>query len=156
MFCRSTLSNYIHPTIPIKPNIFLTFLHSTICNQLIWRKHLGLTPVPSPADKSFLLPRSKGKGAIQDTTYIRKIVQNCFNKAIESLEKDSLREEAESLAEATVHWLRHTGISEDVKHRPKEHVRDDAGHSSSAITDKYIDIELKARHQSAKNKIIPE
>lgn len=53
---------------------------------------------------------------------------------------------------ATVHWLRHTGISDDVKIRPKEHVRDDAGHSSSAITDRYIDIELRERHKSAKAK----
>ena len=55
---------------------------------------------------------------------------------------------------ATVHWLRHTSISDDVKIRPREHVRDDAGHSSSAITDKYIDIELRERHRSARNKII--
>ena len=48
-----------------------------------------------------------------------------------------------------MHWLRHTGISDDVKIRPREHVRDDAGHSSSAITDKYIDIELNERHRSA-------
>ena len=41
-----------------------------------------------------------------------------------------------------MHWLRHTGISDDVKQRPREHVRDDAGHSSGAITDKYIDVEL--------------
>ena len=35
---------------------------------------------------------------------------------------------------ATVHWLRHTGISEDIKSgRPREHVRDDARHSSSDI-----------------------
>jgi hypothetical protein len=33
-------------------------------------------------------------------------------------------------------------------------VRDDAGHSSSATTDKYIDIELRERHQSARNKLI--
>ncbi len=26
----------------------------------------------------------------------------------------------------TVHWLRHTGISDDVKIRPREHVREDA------------------------------
>jgi hypothetical protein len=43
-----------------------------------------------------------------------------------------------------------------VKIRPREHVRDDAGHSSSAITDKYIDIELRERHRSAKKKIIFE
>jgi hypothetical protein len=31
-------------------------------------------------------------------------------------------------------------------------VRDDAGHSSSAITDRYNDIDLIERHQSAKHK----
>jgi hypothetical protein len=36
--------------------------------------------------------------------------------------------------------------------RPREHVRDDAGHSSSAITDKYIDVEKRKRHKSAKGK----
>ena len=76
-------------------------------------------------------------------------MQNCFDQAIIKLKKDDFIEEADSLLEATVHWLRHTGISDDVKIRPREHVRDDAGHSSSAITDKYIDIELNERHRSA-------
>ena len=65
-------------------------------------------------------------------------------------------EEADSLGEATVHWLRHTGISDDVKHRPREHVRDDAGHGSGAITDRYIDVNLKDRHRTAKNKQLQE
>jgi integrase len=121
-----------------------------------WRIHLSLTALPSPADNSPLLPKTKGKGPITSINYIRKIVQECFDKAIEQLNKDGLSEEAESLIEATVHWLRHTGISDDVKIRPREHVRDDAGHSSSAITDKYIDIELRERHRSAKKKIISE
>ncbi len=64
------------------------------------------------------------------------------------------KEEAEQLVGATVHWLRHTGISDDVKHRPREHVRDDAGHSSSAITDRYIDVELRERHASGRKKQI--
>jgi hypothetical protein len=67
---------------------------------------------------------------------------------------DNQQEEAEQLAAVTVHWLRHRGISDDVKIRPREHVRDDAGHSSSSITDKYIDIELHERHNSAKRKRI--
>ena len=119
-----------------------------------WRKHLGLSPLPSPADSSPLVPKTKGKGPITSASHIRKIVQYCFDKTMEALQKDGFTEEAESLIEATVHWLRHTGISDDVKHRPREHVRDDAGHSSSAITDKYIDIELKERHRSARNKTI--
>ena len=65
--------------------------------------------------------------------------------------------EVKNLTAATVHWLRHTGISNDVKFRPTEHVRDDAGHSSSIITDKYIDVELRERHHTAKKKhIIPD
>jgi integrase len=121
-----------------------------------WRKHLGLSLLPSPADQSPLLPKTKGSGSITSTNYIRKIVQYCFDQAIEHLNKDGFTEEAETLNEATVHWLRHTGISDDVKIRPREHVRDDAGHSSSAITDKYIDIELRERHRSARKKTISD
>lgn len=53
---------------------------------------------------------------------------------------------------ATMRLLRHTGISDDVKIRPKKHVRDDAGHNSSSITDKYVDIELREHHKSARTK----
>ncbi len=119
-----------------------------------YRKYLGLPTLPSAADKTPLLSKTRGKGPIKSTTYIREVVQTCFDHTIKRLNEDKHFEEAESLNEATVHWLRHTGISEDVKCRPREHVRDDAGHSSSATTDKYIDVELRERHRSAKNKPI--
>jgi site-specific recombinase XerD len=119
-----------------------------------WRYALNLSALPSVADNMPLLPKTRGKGPISSTTYVRDIVQKCFDAAIEQLNQDGFKEEASALIEATVHWLRHTGISDDVKHRPREHVRDDAGHSSSAITDKYIDIELRERHSSAKYKPI--
>lgn len=119
-----------------------------------WRTHLNLSPLPSPADKSFLLPKTRGIGAISNTSFIRKIVQYCFDKTIDRLKTDGFLEDAAVLQEATVHWLRHTGISDDVKRRPREHVRDDAGHSSGAITDKYIDIERRERHASAKKKLL--
>lgn len=121
-----------------------------------WRQHLNLSPLPSPADTSPLLPRIRGKGPITSTNYIRKIVQYCFDQTIQQLHQDGFIEEAETLNEATVHWLRHTGISDDVKIRPREHVRDDAGHSSGAITDRYIDIQMRERHRSAKGKQIAE
>jgi len=121
-----------------------------------WRKFLGLSMLPSPADNSPLIPKTKGTGAVKSTNYIRSLVQKSFDLAIDKLNEDSLTDEAEALADATVHWLRHTGISDDVKTRPREHVRDDAGHGSSAITDKYIDIEKRERHRSAKKKSIIE
>lgn len=122
-----------------------------------WRVYLCLPVFPTPSDLSPLLPKQPGKEPIKSTRTIRMIVQTCFDAAILQLQKEKLPEEAEVLRSATVHWLRHTGISDDVKIRPREHVRDDAGHSSSSITDKYIDIELQERAASAKKKvIIPE
>jgi site-specific recombinase XerD len=119
-----------------------------------YRKAMKLTPLPSPTDKSHLLPKIRGTGAISNTTYIRKIVQRCFDQAMIRLNTDGFKEDADALIEATVHWLRHTGISDDIKFRPREHVRDDAGHSSSLITDRYINIEMRERHATAKKKPI--
>ncbi len=117
-----------------------------------YRTSLGLSSMPTPADQSPLLPKSKGQGAMSSTRHIRRIVQQCFDASIERMIQDGFSEEAEQLKAATVHWLRHTGISDDVKTRPREHVRDDAGHTNSAITDKYIDIDRRERHASAANK----
>ncbi|MGE3920125.1 MAG: tyrosine-type recombinase/integrase [Gammaproteobacteria bacterium] len=117
-----------------------------------YRKYLGLSTLPTPGESTPLLTKTLGNGPITSTRHIRRIVQDCFDTAVTRLQTDGHHEEAEQLKVVTVHWLRHTGISDDVKHRPREHVRDDAGHSSSAITDRYIDIDLKARHASGRNK----
>ena len=119
-----------------------------------WRRFLGFSPLPSVGDNSPLIPKIRGNGPMSDTAPSRRLVQLCFDRAADELRRMNENEEADNLASATVHWLRHTGISEDVKIRPREHVRDDAGHSSSATTDRYIDIELTERHRSARNKKI--
>ena len=113
-----------------------------------YRQSLGLAALPPPGDSSPLLRKHKGQGAITSTKNIRIIVQRCFDLAVERMKADGFIDESEQLKSATVHWLRHTGISDDVRHRPKEHVRDDAGHASSATTDRYIDIERRERHES--------
>lgn len=120
-----------------------------------WRKYLNLSQLlPSITDSSPLLPKAKGKGGLTNIRHIRQIIQECFDLAIIKMQEQNLHEEADNLQNATAHWLRHTGISEDVKIRPREHVRDDAGHSSGAITDRYINIERRERHKSGKDKII--
>jgi site-specific recombinase XerD len=119
-----------------------------------YRKSRGLSELPAPGENTPLVPKNRGQGGITSTRQIRGIVQKCFNAAIETMKSEGRTDEAGQLESATVHWLRHTGISEDVKHRPREHVRDDAGHGSSAITDRYIDVELRERHASAKKKTI--
>lgn len=119
-----------------------------------YRRSRGLSDLPAPGENAPLIHKTRGGGGITSTRQIRLIVQKCFDRAEDRLRAEGHPEEADSLRAATVHWLRHTGISEDVKHRPREHVRDDAGHGSSAITDRYIDVELRERHASARGKRI--
>lgn len=119
-----------------------------------YRKSLGLTALPSPNEKTPLIEKIRGKGPVTSDREIRKIVQECFDLAVLKLEAKGHKDEAEALEHATVHWLRHTGISDDIniRHRPESHVRDDAGHSSIVITDRYNDITMKERYLSGKSK----
>jgi site-specific recombinase XerD len=119
-----------------------------------YRLSRNLTPLPAPGEAHPLIHKTRGQGGISSTRQIRGIVQHCFDQTVLKLDQEGFNEESQQLGAATVHWLRHTGISEDVKFRPREHVRDDAGHGSSAITDRYIDVELRERHASARKKII--
>lgn len=121
-----------------------------------YRRHRGLSSLPTPNDASPLIPKQLGTGPMTSTRHLRAIVQNCFDYTHERMTQDGLEEDAADLKAATVHWLRHTGISEDVKTRPREHVRDDAGHQSMQTTDRYIESDDRERHQSGRSKPISE
>jgi len=116
-----------------------------------YRVTLNLTPLPTRGETTPLLVKQRGHGNLKPRQ-IRNLVQTCFDQAILRLQEVGKTDEAQDLAAATVHWLRHTAISADVEHRPREHVRDDAGHESAVITDHYIDIDRVARHESARTK----
>lgn len=133
----------------------------TVCDAMLqalkrYRKYLGLPLLPNPGERIPLISRTLGKGPVTSSRNIRKIVQTCFDRSYERMCVEGLEVDAGELKAATVHWLRHTGISEDVKIRPREHVRDDAGHASMATTDRYIESDLRERHQSAKRKRIKD
>ncbi len=133
----------------------------TVSNDMLkalkrYRKHLGLTALPAPDDKGPLIPKNLGRGPVTSTRQIRSIVQECFDAAYQQMRSDGLEDDAAELKSATVHWLRHTGISEDVKFRPREHVRDDAGHASMQTTDRYIESELRERHASGRKKRVKD
>lgn len=116
-----------------------------------FRTYLKLPPLPSPDDNTPLVPKGvTASNAITSTRQIRRIVQTVFEQAYDNLIKDNLSSEAHELRTATVHWLRHSGVSVDVRRRPREHVRDDAGHASAITTDKYIDDDRRARSESVK------
>lgn len=116
-----------------------------------YRTALGLTPLPQRGENTPLFPKLKGRDGL-GTRQIRNIVQTVFDRAIDELRAAGKIDEAEDLASATVHWLRHTAISTEIEYRPREHIRDDVGHENPATMDKYIDTDRVARHQSAKAK----
>lgn len=118
-----------------------------------FRLSLGLSSLPMRHEQTPLIPKNRGEGGL-GTRQIRNCIQACFDAATEQLLAQGLEHEAEDLQAATVHWLRHTAITADIAHRPREHVRDDAGHESSIITDQYIDIDRQERHDSAKHKVL--
>jgi integrase len=133
----------------------------TVCDEMLdalkrYRKWQGLSPLPLPNEQMPLIAKNRGKGPVTSTRHIRRIVQDCFDRAYERMKADGMEDDAAELRAATVHWLRHTGISEDVKIRPREHVRDDAGHASMATTDRYIESDRRERHASGRRKAIKD
>lgn len=121
-----------------------------------YRRFRGLSLLPAKDDIEPLIPKQLGKGPLRSTRYLREIIQGCFDHAYDRMVQDGLEEDAAEFRSATVHWLRHTGISEDVKTRPREHVRDDAGHTSAQTTERYIDVEDRERHESGRNKLLKD
>ncbi len=119
-----------------------------------YRRFRDLPDMPTIAENTPLIPKNRGQGPMTSSRQVRNIVQFCFDQAYERMCEDGMRTDADDLRVATVHWLRHTGISEDVKTRPKEHVREDAGHASMATTDRYIDTEYRERHASGRKKTL--
>ena len=121
-----------------------------------YRNYLSLSPLPIRDEQTPILHNFKSKSGLS-IRQVRMLVQECFDLAANALLKQGEDDEAHDLMAATVHWLRHTAISADVKHRPRDHVRDDAGHESISTTDRYIDIDRLDRHKSAQGKsLYPE
>ena len=117
------------------------------------RVFLGLSRYLVVGERTPLLPKIKGQGGL-GIRHVRACMEQCFSYASECLRRMGQEEDALHLEQATVHWLRHTSISDAVKFRPLEHVRDDAGHSSIMITDIYVDSDRMERHKSAQKKVI--
>lgn len=129
----------------------------TVSNAMLkalkrYRKSRGLSPLPSPTDSAPLIAKVRGKGPVTSSRHLRVLVQQCFDQGYTRMCEDGMKDDALDLKESTVHWLRHTGISEDVRTRPREHVRDDAGHATMATTDRYIESDQRERHYSGKKK----
>lgn len=119
-----------------------------------YRSHLGLTPLPSIGEKLPLFQKDIGKGGLSSSRHVRSMLQDVFDKAASLLREKGRDDDADALMACTAHWLRHTGISIDVQHRPLSHVRDGAGHASIATTGIYVENDSLEVHRSAQKSSI--
>lgn len=124
------------------PDSYLAYLER-------YRLSRGLTPRPSPDDHDVIITKLKGHGGLT-ARQLRRLVQEVFDLAVEKLKSEGFIAEAQTLAAATTHWLRHTGASMDVENnRNIKHLADDLGHASVATTDKvYVQSDIRERAES--------
>jgi integrase/recombinase XerD len=101
---------------------------------------------------SAMVAKNRGSGGMT-ARQLRRIVQQGFDLAYDSMIAEGFGKEAKALREATTHWLRHTGASQDIATRPLKHMSDDLGHASMGTTDQiYIQSDMKERAKSGKGR----
>jgi len=101
-----------------------------------------------------LVVKNRGSGGMT-SRQLRRIVQQAFDIAYDKMVYEGFVDEAKALREATTHWLRHTGASQDINSRPLKHMADDLGHASMGTTDQvYIQSDMKERARSGKSRKI--
>ena len=101
---------------------------------------------------STLVAKNRGVGGMT-SRQLRRIVQEAFDLAYDKMIAEGFSAEAKALREATTHWLRHTGASQDIATRPLKHMADDLGHASMGTTDQvYIQSDMKERARSGKKR----
>jgi site-specific recombinase XerD len=101
---------------------------------------------------STLVSKNRGAGGMT-SRQLRRIVQQAFDLAYDRMMSEGFSAEAKALREATTHWLRHTGASQDIASRPLKHMADDLGHASMGTTDQiYIQSDMKERARSGKER----
>lgn len=117
-----------------------------------YRRFLKLTPTPSPDDSAPLLQSLKGRAGLSEG-YIRSLVQEVFDKALERMRADGFPEDdIKNLRSASLHWLRHTSATADAKVRDHKDLQADLRHQSLATTvDTYYNSRDEERHRSNKN-----
>ena len=126
------------------PSALSTYIH----RYQVYRAELN----PDFGANSALVAKTRGAGGMT-SRQLRRIVQQGFDLGYERMRSEGFNEEAATLREATTHWLRHTGASQDIATRPLKHMADDLGHASMGTTDQvYIQSDMKERAQSGEKR----
>lgn len=102
-----------------------------------YRLARGLSPLPSKNENHPIVAKIRGAGGMTSRQLFR-VVQEVFDLAYIKMESELGAHSAQYLKEASTHWLRHTGASQEIERgRPLKDLSEDLGHQSMATTDMF-------------------
>lgn len=126
-----------------------------------YRKHLGLTPVPTPADTTPLLvstrsSRDAGAGPRGITARrLNQLLKQLFSRAADLLPPRAAHKQ-EKLRSASAHWGRHTAITSKVDAgMDPRYVQKDARHADPRTTNMYTHEEDQRWHEESQKQRLP-
>ncbi len=120
-----------------------------------YRRAHGLPPVPQPGEDRPLVLPVIGREKAMSRGALHLVIKEVFGMAAERLRArgPEWAAQAEVLASASAHWLRHTaGSHMSDRQVDLRHVRDNFGHASIATTSIYLHTEDDARHQATQER----
>lgn len=99
-----------------------------------YRRHLGLSPLPSPHETHPLLCTLKGRAGLSDR-HLRLLLQAVFDRSLERMVAEGWSsDEVDHLRSASLHWLRHTSATFDAPYRDMKDLQADLRHNSLSTT----------------------
>lgn len=120
-----------------------------------YRRSRNMTPLPSATDTSPIIHKLRGTGN-PTSRHLRRMVQEVFDRAHDTLKRQGFNNEAEQLGSATSHWLRHTGASMALEEGISTlDLAADLGHQSPSTTERiYISSDRRRRAKQGKKRTI--
>ena len=119
-----------------------------------YRESLNLPPLPTSNETGPLLAKVRGAAsAPPEQQHLTRqachvVLKNLFRQVCNWLEQQGRQEDAQTLAEASAHWLRHTAASMMGDAGQSAHsIMATLGHADLGTTSIYLHRELSARHQ---------
>ncbi|RSC25921.1 site-specific integrase [Pseudomonas putida] len=104
------------------------------CYLTRYRRHLGLSPLPSPHETHPLLSTLHGRSGLS-SRHLRLLLQQVFDRALFKMTAEGRHEdEIDNLRSASLHWLRHTSATFDAPFREMKDLQADLRHNSLSTT----------------------
>lgn len=117
-----------------------------------YRRFLGLTPLPSPAETTPLVCSVYGEMAAISADSLYKIIKSIMKSAADDARANGHSQIAANLEHATTHWLRHSSASHQLEAGlPLLTVSQNLRHAQIETTRRYLHTEDDDRHQATVN-----